>query len=65
MEYINHNHSWKKHIDYEKEQESIRPELGCSLFTPLMMVVPPGGTTISCLLHKEGHKVYGPPSTWC
>ena len=29
------------------------------------MVIPEGGTTISCPVHPQGHFIYGPPKIRC
>jgi hypothetical protein len=37
----------------------------CTQFVPLSMLIPPGGITIECPVHKDGHFVTGPPQTFC
>jgi hypothetical protein len=37
----------------------------CTQFAPLLMLIPFGGTTIECPVHKDGHFVTGPPQTFC
>jgi len=37
----------------------------CTAHKPLLMVIPPGGTHLSCPVHPEGHHIYGPPQVMC